>query len=288
MPGIVHNDLVHANQLQANLGREDWAIVDTRFYLPEPDRGAAEYVKAHIPGAIYAHLDRDLSGPPTGTNGRHPMPSVEQMVDRFSKWGIDDNIQVVVYDNAGGQIASRLWWMLRYLGHDAVAVLDGGLPAFGEELRGGHEERTPRSFAPQVQDAMRIDIDAVARHRHDHLLIDARAGGRFRGENETLDPVAGHIPMAYNLPCASNLNADGRFLSPSELRARFEAVVGGKNVTEVVSYCGSGVTACHNLLAMEVAGIQGARLYPGSWSEWCADETRPIETGESRSRVCAE
>ena len=279
MPGIVHNDLVHANQLQANLGREDWAIVDTRFYLPEPDWGAAEYVEAHIPGAIYAHLDRDLSGPPAGTNGRHPMPSVEQMVDRFSKWGIDDDVQVVVYDNAGGQIASRLWWMLRYLGHDAVAVLDGGLPVFGGELRGGHEERTPRSFTPQVQDAMRIDIDAVARHRHDHLLIDARAGERFRGENETLDPVAGHIPGAYNLPCASNLNADGRFLSPSELRARFEAVVGGKNVTEVVSYCGSGVTACHNLLAMEVAGIQGARLYPGSWSEWCADATRPIETG---------
>ncbi|GMR22753.1 MAG: sulfurtransferase [Acidobacteriota bacterium] len=277
MPGIVHNDLVHANQLQANL--EDWAIVDTRFYLPEPDRGADEYVEAHIPGAVYAHLDRDLSGPLTGTNGRHPMPSVEQMVDRFSKWGIGDDVQVVVYDNAGGQIASRLWWMLRYLVHDAVAVLDGGLPAFGGELRGGREERTPRSFTPRVQDAMRIDIDAVAQHHREHLLIDARAGERFRGEKETLDPVAGHIPGAKNLPCASNLNAEDRFLSPKELRARFEAVVGAKDVTDVVSYCGSGITACHNLLAMEVAGIRGARLYPGSWSEWCADKSRTVETG---------
>ena len=279
MPNIVHNDLVHANQLQANLGHEDWAVVDAHFYLPEPERGAAEYIEAHIPGAVYAHLDRDLSGPPTGTNGRHPMPSVEQMVDRFSKWGIDDDVQVVVYDNAGAQIASRLWWMLRYLGHDAVAVLDGGLPVFGGELRGGHEERTPRSFTPRVQDAMRIDIDAVARHHHDQLLIDARAGERFRGEKETLDPVAGHIPGAKNLPCASNLNAEGRFVPAEELRVRFDAVVGDRDATEVVSYCGSGVTACHNLLAMEVAGIHGARLYPGSWSEWCADERRPVETG---------
>ena len=279
MPGIVRNHLVHADQLQANLGREDWAIIDTRFYLPEPDRGAAEYAETHIPGAVYVHLDRDLSGPQTGTNGRHPMPSVEQMVDRFSKWGIDDDVQVVVYDNAGGQIASRLWWMLRYLGHDAVAVLDGGLVAFGGELRGGREERTPLSFTPRVQHVMRIDIDAVARHVHDRLLIDARAGERFRGEKETLDPVAGHIPGAHNLPCASNLNAEGRFVPAEELRARFDAVVRGRDATEVVSYCGSGVTACHNLLAMEVAGIQGARLYPGSWSEWCADKSRTVETG---------
>ena len=279
MPGIVHTNLVHPNQLQVNLGHDDWSIIDTRFYLPEPDKGEAEYIEAHIPGAVYAHLDRDLSGPLTGTNGRHPMPSVEQMVDHFSKWGIDDDVQVVVYDNVGGQIASRLWWMLRYLGHDSVAVLDGGLAAFGGELRGGREERTPRSFTPRVQDAMRIDIDSVARHHHDHLLIDARAGERFRGENETLDPVAGHIPGAKNLPCASNLNAEGRFVAAEELRARFDAIVGDGDTTEVVSYCGSGVTACHNLLAMEVAGIHGARLYPGSWSEWCADKSRPIETG---------
>ncbi len=275
----MHSDLIPPNAVGTNLGRDDWAVIDARFYLPEPDKAEAEYLEAHIPGAVYAHLDRDLSGPLTGTNGRHPMASVEQMVDRFSKWGIDENVQVVVYDNVGGQFAARLWWMLRYLGHDAVAVLDGGLPAFDGELQSGREERTPRDFTPRVRDTMRVDLDALARHRDDHLLIDARAGERFRGEKEPLDPVAGHIPGAKNLPCSSNLNAEGRFVPAGELRARFDAVVGGRDATEVVSYCGSGVTACHNLLAMEVAGIRGARLYPGSWSEWCAEDSRPVETG---------
>ena len=262
-----------------NLDNDDWAIIDARFYLAEPDKAEAAYLEGHIPGAVYAHLDRDLSGPTTGSNGRHPMASTEQMVDRFSKWGIDEDVQVVVYDYAGGQSASRVWWMLRYLGHHAVAVLDGGLPAFEGELRAGREERTPRTFTPLVRDTMRIDIDALVERRDAHLLVDARSDERFRGENETLDPVAGHIPGAHSLPCSSNLSSDGRFVSADELRARFGAVVGERDATEVISYCGSGVTACHNLLAMEVAGIHGARLYPGSWSEWCADESRPIETG---------
>ena len=279
MSGIVHTGLVHADQLRANLGREQWAIVDTRFYLPEPDQGEAEYAEAHIPGAVYAHLDRDLSGPLTGTNGRHPMPSVEQTVERFSKWGIDDNVQVVVYDSVGGQFAARLWWMLRYLGHDAVAVLDGGLLAFDGELRGGREERAPKNFTPQVRDAMRIDVDALEPNHSNLVLIDARPGERFRGETEPLDPVAGHIPGAYNNPSASNLADKSRFRASNELRERFDAIIGERDISEVVCYCGSGVTACHNLLAMEVAGIQGARLYPGSWSEWCADESRPVETG---------
>ena len=275
----MHSDLIPLNAVGTNLGSDDWAVIDARFYLPEPDKAEAEYLEAHIPGAVYAHLDRDLSGPLTGTNGRHPMASVEQMVDRFSKWGIDENVQVVVYDNVGGLFAARLWWMLRYLGHDAVAVLDGGLPAFDGKLQRGREERTPREFTARVRDAMRIDLDALASLRHDRLLIDARAVERFRGEKEPLDPVAGHIPGAKNLPCSSNLTAEGRFVPADELRARFDAVFGDRDTTEVVSYCGSGVTACHNLLAMEVAGIRGARLYPGSWSEWCADESRPIETG---------
>lgn len=257
----------------------DWAIIDARFYLAEPEKGEAAYLEAHIPGAVYAHLDRDLSGPTTGTNGRHPMPAIEQMVDRFSKWGIDEDVQVVVYDDAGGQIAARLWWMLRYLGHHAVAVLDGGLPAFDGELRAGREERTPRTFTPQVRDRMRIDVAALAQERGERLLVDARAGERFRGEAEPLDPVAGHIPGAKNLPCSSNLATDGRFAAAGELRARFDAVMGNRDVGDVVSYCGSGVTACHNLLAMEIAGLHGAVLYPGSWSEWCADDGRPVETG---------
>jgi len=275
----MHSDLIPLNAVGTNLGSDDWAVIDARFYLPKPDKAEAEYLEAHIPGAVYAHLDRDLSGPLTGTNGRHPMASVEQMADRFSKWGIDENVQVVVYDNVGGQFAARLWWMLRYLGHDAVAVLDGGLPAFDGKLQRGRNERTPRDFTARVRDAMRIDLDALASLRHDRLLIDARAVERFRGEKEPLDPVAGHIPGAKNLPCSSNLTAEGRFVPADELRARFDAVFGDRDTTEVVSYCGSGVTACHNLLAMEVAGIRGARLYPGSWSEWCADKSRPVETG---------
>lgn len=273
---MTYSTLVAPEALAAN--DDDWAIVDARFHLPDPDRGEAEYLEAHIPGAVYAHLDRDLSGPVAGSNGRHPMPSVEQMVDRFSQWGIDDHVQVVVYDGVGGQIAARLWWMLRYLGHDDVAVVDGGLSAYGGKLRGGREQRAPRSFTPKIRDAMRIDLETLVRVRGDRLLIDARATDRFHGENETLDPVAGHIPGAKSLPCSSNLKANGRFAPVDELAARFKAVVEDRDPTDIVSYCGSGVTACHNLLAMELAGIRGARLYPGSWSEWCADRSRPIET----------
>ncbi len=275
----MHSALISADELQTKLDREDWAIVDTRFYLPEPERGKAEHLEAHIPGAVYAHVDHDLSGPRTGRNGRHPMPSLEHMVDRFSRWGIDESVQVIVYDNAGGQFASRLWWMLRYLGHDAVAVLDGGLSSYGGELRGGPEKRAPRKFTPKTREAMRIDVEALAPHRDEYLLIDARAGERFRGEIEPLDPVAGHIPGAHDLPSGANLDDHGRFLSPTALRQRFESIIGERDTSEVVCYCGSGVTACHNLLAMEVAAIRGARLYPGSWSEWCADDTRPVETG---------
>ena len=255
-----------------------WAIVDARFYLAEPERGEAEYLEAHIPGAVYAHLDRDLSGPVTGKNGRHPLPSIEQMVERASRWGIDDTVQVVVYDTAGGQIAARLWWMLRFLGHDAVAVLDGGLAAFEGELRSGREERPRRTFVARPRESMRVDVATLERDLDAFCLVDARAPERFRGETEPLDPVAGHIPGALNLPSASNLDpSSGKLLSAEELRKRYQAVAG--ETKELVCYCGSGVTACHDLLAMELAGLRGARLYPGSWSEWCADAGRPIETG---------
>ena len=255
-------------------------IVDCRFSLAEPDRGEEEYLEGHIPGAVYAHLDRDLSGPMTGSNGRHPLPSVDQMAERFSSWGIDDAAQVVVYDSAGGRIAARLWWMLRYLGHDRVALLDGGLPewqASQGELRAGREERPRRDFTPQPRRDMVVGTDSVAQH----LLIDARAGERFRGETEPLDRVAGHIPGARNHPTSANLDEQGRFLAPDILRRRFEDVVGTAALESVVSYCGSGVTACHNLLAMEVAGLPGARLYPGSWSEWCSDPQRGVEIGNA-------
>lgn len=273
--------IINSDQLEENLGDADWALVDARFYLPEPDRAEHEYLEAHIPGAVYAHLDKDLSAPASGTNGRHPMPSDDVMVDRFSSWGIDDDVQVVVYDTAGGTIAARLWWMLRYMGHERAAVLDGGLPLWkrlGLPLAEGREARERRTFIGQPSPFMRIDVDALADARKDLLLIDARAEERFRGEVEPLDPVAGHIPGAKNHACSTNLGTNGRFLPADTLRERLTSVLGDTPPESVVSYCGSGVTACHNLLAMERAGLRGARLYPGSWSEWCADPNRPVET----------
>ena len=278
----VNTTLVAPDVLSANLDHEDWAIVDCRFSLQEPEQGEAEYLEGHIPEAVYAHLDRDLSGPMTGNNGRHPLPDPEQLVDRFSAWGIDDEVQVVAYDATGGQYAARLWWTLRYLGHDAVAVLDGGLAAWtsaGLPVSKERKERRRRSFTARPDREMRIGIGALEAARPRTLLLDARAPERFRGETEPLDPVAGHIPGARNHPTALNLGEDGRFLSSDILRERFEQVLGERDAGSVISYCGSGVTACHNLLAMEVAGLHGARLYPGSWSEWCADPSRPVETG---------
>jgi thiosulfate/3-mercaptopyruvate sulfurtransferase len=283
----VHSDLIRTSELEPHLSETDWAIVDARFYLAEPAKGEAEYLEAHVPGAVYAHLDRDLSGPLTGRNGRHPMPSIEQMTVRFSGWGIDESVQVVAYDSSQGQMAARLWWMLRYLGHDAVAVLDGGLGAWLAEKRPlarGREARGARTFVPRPRDSMRIDVEALEAALGEILLIDARAPERFRGEIELLDPVAGHIPGAFNHPTASSLRPDGRFLDARTLGERFRSLMKDTPPSSVVSYCGSGVTACHNLLAMEVAGIRGGRLYPGSWSEWCADESRPIERGKGGGR----
>jgi len=283
----VFSNLIQPSELAPHLGESLWALVDCRFYLVEPGKGEAEYEKEHLPGAIYAHLDRDLAGPKTGKNGRHPMPSVEAMTERFSRFGIDDGVQVVAYDTSQGQMAARLWWMLRYLGHDAAAVLDGGLQSWkarGLPLASGRESRAPRSFIAHPRESMRIDLDALERERSEHLLIDARAPERFRGEVEPYDPVKGRIPGARNHPTAASLSADGRFLPPEDLRARFQSILGRQPVESVVSYCGSGVTACHNLLAMDVAGLRGARLYPGSWSEWCADGRRPFERGEGGNK----
>lgn len=285
----MYHPLIEASELERHLNSSDsdWTVIDSRFYLTEPDKGEAEYRDGHIPGAVYAHLDRDLSGPRTGMNGRHPLPSVEQMSDRFSEWGIDEKVQVVVYDTSEGRIASRLWWMLRYLGHDRVTVMDGGLASWlagNRPLAHGQETRAPRDFVPYRRDTMKIQIGPLERSLDDFLLIDARASERFRGETEPFDPVAGHIPGARNHPTASSLGPDGRFLSPEALREKFRPFIQGTDASRVVSYCGSGVTACHNLLAMELAGIRGTRLYAGSWSEWCSDQTRPIETGEGEKR----
>jgi thiosulfate/3-mercaptopyruvate sulfurtransferase len=281
----VFSNLIEAEELARHLPDPDWAIVDCRFYLADPSKGETEYESEHLPGAVYAHLDRDLAGPRTGKNGRHPLPSLEVMTERFSRFGIDGKVQVVAYDTSQGQMAARLWWMLRYLGHDAAAVLDGGLQSWksaGLPLSSGKVTREARRFTPRPRPAMSIDVETLERDRAGRILIDARAPERFRGEVEPYDPVKGRIAGARNHPTAASLAADGRFLPAEELRARFQSILGGGPLESVVSYCGSGVTACHNLLAMDVAGLHGARLYAGSWSEWCSDATRPIEREESK------
>ena len=278
----MHTTLIAPAALHTHLDDPAWAVVDCRFSLADTERGRRAYREAHIPGAVYAHLDDDLSGPiRPGLTGRHPLPDVGAFAQTLSTWGLDADVQVVAYDDFGGGIAARLWWMLRWLGHDAVAVLDGGFPAWqrlGLPTRPGDETRPPRSFTPHPRPAWTVDVDTVDARRTDpsYRLIDARAAARYRGEHEPIDPVAGHIPGAVSAPFVDNLDADGSFLAPETLRARFETVLAGVPPQRAICYCGSGVTAAHNLLALAHAGLGNALLYPGSWSRWITDPARPV------------
>lgn len=260
------------------------ALFDCRFDLTNTGAGEAAYAAGHIPGAQYLHLDRDLSGRKTGTNGRHPLPSRDALVSTLADRGLKQGQQVVVYDAQGGAYAARLWWLLLWLGHDSVAVLDGGLQAWeaaGQPLttevprvsRGDFRALPPLE---STVDAQAVLANLTTRAR---VVIDARAPDRYRGENETIDPVGGHIPGARNRFFKDNLTADGRFKNGHELRETFAALLAGVEPNLAILQCGSGVTACHNALAMEIAGLHGASLYPGSWSEWSADPARPVATG---------
>jgi thiosulfate/3-mercaptopyruvate sulfurtransferase len=271
--------LIAPAELAPRLADPRWVVVDCRFDLADPAWGEQQYAEGHIPGARYAHLDRDLSGAKSGSNGRHPLPSIDDMAARFGALGIGDRTQVVAYDQDSGMYAARFWWMLRFVGHEAVAVLDGGLArwiAEGGALQPGQVTATPASFVAKPHPEWRMTADQVAAGGYG-CLVDARAPERFRGENETIDKVGGHIPGASNRFFQQNLDADKRFKPAAELRADWEATLNGVPPQEAVMYCGSGVTACHNLLALEVAGLPGARIYPGSWSEWSADPNRPVE-----------
>lgn len=283
----MHSTIVSTDLLAAHL--DDWTIVDCRFDLQNEHWGRDEYRLAHIPGAVYASLNADLSGTPSGTNGRHPLPSIDALAAVFGRLGIDRSSQVIAYDQDAGSYASRLWWMLRYLGHDACAVLDGGWAKWRREdrpSRSGDEGRRRATFSPAPRERNRVEIGEVVSRSADGaaLLIDARAPERFEGRSETIDRVAGHIPGAANHFFKQNLAADGTLLPPETLRANFERLLSGRAPGDAVMYCGSGVTACQNLLAMEHAGLPGTRLYVGSWSEWSSDPSRPIETGPSRRR----
>lgn len=262
-----------------------WVFVDCRFNLANPAWGFEDYLRGHIPGAIYADLNIDLSGPISDHTGRHPLPNPEEFIGRLESWGIDLNKQVVVYDHESGAFASRLWWLLRTYGHEAVAVLDGGLPAWiaaGYPLAEGVERRNPATFEGYPDPNQWVTSREVELLLQDpsFVFIDARAPERFRGEQEPIDPVAGHIPGAVNRFHGENISDDGFFLPAEILRQAFEAIAGDLPPDHLIVYCGSGVTSCHHLLAMEIAGLYGARLYVGSWSEWIRDPKRPIATGE--------
>lgn len=277
--------LVSSDDLLAHLDDPDWVILDCRFSLADAEQGRREYERAHVPGAVHAHLEQDLSGPIVpGTTGRHPLPEVADFARRLGAWGVDGRVQVVVYDDMGGAMAGRLWWMLGWAGHDAVALLDGGWRRWCAEGRAVSTEvgaRPARIFTPAPRPGRLVSAADVLDGLGDPStpLIDARAGERHRGEVEPLDPVAGHIPGAVCAPFEDNLSADGTFRSPGELRRRFQAILGDASPEQSVSYCGSGVTACHNLLAMERAGLSGGRLYAGSWSHWVTNPDRPVERG---------
>lgn len=278
--------LVQPEALQA-MSPADVVVVDCRFSLADPQAGEAAYRQAHLPGARYAHLDRDLSGPHRPGDGRHPWPAAGDISAVLGAWGISPETQVVAYDDGDGAIAARLWFLLRALGHRDVAVLDGGWRRWAAESR--PQDATlpaPERVAYMADFDEALLLDAARVHAHlasGGIVLDARAPERFRGEVEPIDPVAGHVPGAINRPYASNLAA-GRFKDADALRAEFEALLEGRRPQDVVAMCGSGVTACHHLLAMTHAGLPGARLYTGSWSGWIEDRSRAVATWHDDDR----
>lgn len=281
-PLIAAADLAHLLATRPT----DVRVIDCRFNLADPTAGQAAWREGHIPGALYAHLDHDLSGTKTGHNGRHPMPAIADLTATARGWGIGPGTRVIAYDASGGMFAARLWWMLRWLGHEAVQVLDGGWNAW-QALSGAVSTDTPPApalgdfvAAPQTGWLLdTADVEAALARPGTMLLLDARAPDRFRGENETLDPVGGHIPGALNRFFQLNLAPDGRFQPPEALRTAYLTLLDGRPLDTLVHQCGSGVTACHNALAMAHAGLPVMRLYGGSWSAWCADPARPVARG---------
>ena len=282
---MAYTTIISPAEVAEHLDDPQWIVVDCRFVLTQPAAGRAAYEQAHIAGAVYAHLDDDLSAPiEPGVTGRHPLPEPETAAETLGRLGIGDGMQVVAYDDQNGLVAARLWWMLRWLGHDAVAVLDGGWQrwqAEGRTTRPGVETRALATFTPQPRPELVVTADDVERERQNPAVrvMDARAGARYRGEQEPIDPVAGHIPGAISAPLTENLDAAGNWLPPEDLRQRYAALLDEMPAEQAIMYCGSGVSAGHNLLAMAHAGLPEARLYAGSWSEWITDPARPIATG---------
>ena len=281
--------LIDVESLAARLSDPTWVVLDCRFELGKPSAGEEAYRAGHIPGARYVHLDRDLAAPISPVSGRHPLPAPDIFSARAGKWGIDATSQVVVYDQGNSFFAARAWWVFRWLGHDAVAVLDGGLSAWQRAhhlLEQKEPEASPKNFVARPNNEFVVDTPSVlqavlagdwvgGRQR----LVDARGADRYAGENETIDPVGGHVPGAINHHYARNYRADGCFQDVATLRSMWQSTLSGADPCNMTMMCGSGVSACVNLLALEHAGLKGAKLYPGSWSEWVRDTSRPVAKG---------
>ena len=280
---MAYRTLIDTATLANNIGDPEWRIFDLRHDLMNPELGREQYAEGHISGASFVPLDLALSGEKTGANGRHPLPDANDFMATLGEWGVRPGQQIVVYDGSNGTFAGRLWWMMRWMGHYSVAVLDGGITKWEKEGRPltaevPHFAPTTYKGAPRT---MHVDVGFVEANlgKSEVTVIDARASGRYAGIGETIDPVGGHIPGALNRPFTENLNKDGTYKAPEVLAKEFAALLGNRSPKQIVHQCGSGVSACHNILAMEIAGLAGSRLYPGSWSEWCQDPKRPVATG---------
>lgn len=275
--------LIESAELERRLDSPGLVVMDCRYDLFAPDAGAAAYARAHIPGARYAHADHDLAGPITPTSGRHPLPAIDAFEAALQRFGVGPESQVVVYDDSSGTTAGRLWWMLRWVGHRRVALLNGGWKLW---LAEGRPQSTTvpsvsrGAFRARADHTQWVATDELAARVGDPalLLVDARAADRYAGRSEPIDAIAGHVPGAMSHPLTLNLDGSGRFLQPDELRARWDKTLAGRRPQELIAMCGSGVSACHNLLALEVAGLGGGKLYVGSWSEWIRDRSRPVAT----------
>ena len=280
----MYSTLIETAQLADLLGTPELVVLDCRFNLKRPEAGREAWRESHIPGAHYAHLDDDMASAPDEDSGRHPLPAIDTLAAQLGAWGIQADSQVVVYDDAGGAIAGRMWWLLRWSGHSSAALLNGGWPKWTREGRPVSDDMPPESevlYAASPQEDLWLTTAAVvdALDQDQVQLIDARAPERFSGQHEPLDAVGGHIPGSQNLPFQENLDENGCFKPPEALRQRFESLA--DDPRSVCHSCGSGVTACHNFLAMAHAGLEPGRLYVGSWSEWIRDPSRPIATGNT-------
>jgi thiosulfate/3-mercaptopyruvate sulfurtransferase len=276
--------LISPEELARRLDDPTWVVVDCRWTLTDPAAGPAAHARSHIPGARYANLDDDLSRRPGPSDGRHPLPEAADFAARLGSWGVGNSTTVVAYDEASGAIAARLWWLLGWLGHDRRLVLDGGFAAWtaaGLPVEARMPRWQPAHFVPRAlaDDSVVEAADLPALQAAGSLLVDVRAAPRYRGEQEPIDPVAGHVPGAVNRPGSVNIDANGRFRASEALRGELTELLAGRSPRELIAMCGSGVTACQLLLALEVAGLDGAKLYAGSWSEWIRDPARPIATG---------